>query len=142
MVPKGSDPEAGDVPNDVLPPLEVVFTHAPVPALHPEEGRVSLRVPSVHFQLVGVQGLQVGTLTPGHEAQVFLYRNQDLMCGFFAWFSDNSLPESDRIAEIIKEDLWPKALQYYLLDKAPHRARLLQIREPVETPRPPGLQSD
>ncbi|XP_061287298.1 testis-specific Y-encoded-like protein 6, partial [Bos javanicus] len=78
---------------------------------------------------------------PGHEAQVFLYRNQDLMCGFFAWFSDNSLPESDRIAEIIKEDLWPKALQYYLLDEAPHRARLLQIREPVETPRPPGFQS-
>ncbi|XP_069435648.1 testis-specific Y-encoded-like protein 6 [Ovis canadensis] len=78
---------------------------------------------------------------PGHEAQVFLYRNQDLMCGFFAWFSDNSLPESDRIAEIIKEDLWPKALQYYLLDEAPYTARLLQIREPVETPRPPGFQS-
>ncbi|XP_070312955.1 testis-specific Y-encoded-like protein 6 [Odocoileus virginianus] len=76
---------------------------------------------------------------PGHEAQVFLCRNQDLMCGFLAWFSDNSLPEPDRIAEIIKEDLWPKALQYYLLDEAPHRARLLQIREPVETPRPPGF---
>ncbi|XP_065783312.1 testis-specific Y-encoded-like protein 6 [Muntiacus reevesi] len=78
---------------------------------------------------------------PGHEAQVFLYRNQDLMCGFVAWFSDNSLPEPDRIAEIIKEDLWPKALQYYLLDEVPHRARLLQIREPVETPRPPGFPS-
>ena len=78
---------------------------------------------------------------PGHEAQVFLHRNQDLMCGFFAWFSDNSLPEPDRIAEIIKEDLWPKALQYYLLDEAPHRARLLQTRGPVETPRPPGFPS-
>ncbi|OWK10061.1 hypothetical protein Celaphus_00005611, partial [Cervus elaphus hippelaphus] len=80
------------------------------------------------------------TWHPGHEAQVFLYRNQDLMCGFVAWFSDNSLPEPDRIAEIIKEDLWPEALQYYLLDEAPHRARLLQIRGPAETPRPPGCQ--
>ena len=78
---------------------------------------------------------------PGHEAQVFLYRNQDLMCGFFAWFSDKSLPESDRIAEIIKEDLWPNPLQYYLLREGVGRARRRPIREPVEIPRPFGFQS-
>eukprot|EP00069_Balaena_mysticetus_P019427 bmy_12137T0 len=78
---------------------------------------------------------------PGHEPQAFLRRNQDLMCSFFAWFSDHSLPESDRIAEIIKEDLWPTPLQYHLWDEGAHRARLLQTREPVEIPRPFGFQS-
>ncbi|KAB0396128.1 hypothetical protein E2I00_001116, partial [Balaenoptera physalus] len=78
---------------------------------------------------------------PGREPQAFLRRNQDLMCSFFAWFSDHSLPESDRIAEIIKEDLWPTPLQYYLWDEGAHRARLLQTREPAEIPRPFGFQS-
>lgn len=34
---------------------------------------------------------------------------------FFTWFSDHSFPAADRIAEIIKEDLWPNPLQYYLM---------------------------
>lgn len=33
--------------------------------------------------------------------------------GFFTWLSDHSHPERDRIAQIIKEDLWPNPLQYY-----------------------------
>ncbi|MEE6505689.1 hypothetical protein FKM82_005624 [Ascaphus truei] len=34
---------------------------------------------------------------------------------FFSWFSDHSFPAADRIAAIIKEDLWPNPLQYYLI---------------------------
>ncbi|KAE8583368.1 hypothetical protein XENTR_v10020497 [Xenopus tropicalis] len=34
---------------------------------------------------------------------------------FFSWFSDHSFPAADRIAAIIKEDLWPNPLEYYLI---------------------------
>ncbi|NWW41960.1 TSYL2 protein, partial [Panurus biarmicus] len=34
---------------------------------------------------------------------------------FFAWFGDHSFPAGDRVAEIIKEELWPNPLQFYLL---------------------------
>lgn len=77
----------------------------------------------------------------GHEPQSFIRRNQDMVCSFFTWFSDHSLPESDKIAEIIKEDLWPNPLQYYLLRDGVRRARRRPIREPVEIPRPFGCQS-
>ncbi|XP_010347611.1 testis-specific Y-encoded-like protein 1 [Saimiri boliviensis] len=77
----------------------------------------------------------------GHEPQSFIRRNQDLICSFFTWFSDHSLPESDKIAEIIKEDLWPNPLQYYLLREGVRRARRRPLREPVEIPRPFGFQS-
>lgn len=77
----------------------------------------------------------------GHEPQSFIRRNQDLICSFFTWFSDHSLPESDRIAEIIKEDLWPNPLQYYLCREGIRRPRRRPIREPVEIPRPFGFQS-
>ena len=77
----------------------------------------------------------------GHEPQSFIRRNQEVVCNFFTWFSDHSLPESDKIAEIIKEDLWPNPLQYYLLREGVRRARRRPIREPVEIPRPFGFQS-
>ncbi|NXA76196.1 TSYL5 protein, partial [Thryothorus ludovicianus] len=34
---------------------------------------------------------------------------------FFTWFGDHSFPAGDRVAEIIKEELWPNPLQFYLL---------------------------
>ncbi|NXE71769.1 TSYL5 protein, partial [Calcarius ornatus] len=34
---------------------------------------------------------------------------------FFAWFPPHSFPAGDRVAEIIKEELWPNPLQFYLL---------------------------
>ncbi|XP_050187123.1 LOW QUALITY PROTEIN: testis-specific Y-encoded-like protein 4 [Myiozetetes cayanensis] len=34
---------------------------------------------------------------------------------FFRWFGDHSFPAGDRVAEIIKEELWPNPLQFYLL---------------------------
>uniref|UniRef100_A0A8C8YE63 Uncharacterized protein n=1 Tax=Prolemur simus TaxID=1328070 RepID=A0A8C8YE63_PROSS len=51
----------------------------------------------------------------GHEPQFLIGRNQDLVYSFFTWFSDHTLPEFDRIAEIIKEDLWQDPLRYYVL---------------------------
>lgn len=34
---------------------------------------------------------------------------------FFDWFTDNNDPACDEIAELIKDDLWPNPLQYYLV---------------------------
>lgn len=33
---------------------------------------------------------------------------------FFQWFQDNTDPSGDDIAEVIKDDMWPNPLQYYL----------------------------
>ncbi|KAM3656126.1 uncharacterized protein VK521_015304 [Ammospiza maritima maritima] len=38
---------------------------------------------------------------------------------FFAWFGDHSAPAGDRVAEIIKDELWPNPLQFYLLGEGP-----------------------
>jgi len=34
---------------------------------------------------------------------------------FFTWFCDHADPSSDDIAEVIKDDMWPNPLQYYLV---------------------------
>ena len=34
---------------------------------------------------------------------------------FFSWFCDNSEPSGDDIAEVIKDDMWPNPLQYFLV---------------------------
>ncbi|XP_030684334.1 testis-specific Y-encoded-like protein 6 [Nomascus leucogenys] len=77
----------------------------------------------------------------GHGPQSFIHRNRHVICSFFTWFSDHSLPESDRIAQIIKEDLWSNPVHYYLFGEDAHRARRRPIREPVEIPRPFEFQS-
>lgn len=33
---------------------------------------------------------------------------------FFEWFTDHGDPSADEIAELIKDDMWPNPLQYYL----------------------------
>uniref|UniRef100_I3NDP8 Testis-specific Y-encoded-like protein 2 n=1 Tax=Ictidomys tridecemlineatus TaxID=43179 RepID=I3NDP8_ICTTR len=50
----------------------------------------------------------------GQEPQAHNRRNQDTSHSFFSWFSNHSLPEADRIAEIIKNDLWVNPLRYYM----------------------------
>merc|ERR1719273_907987 len=34
---------------------------------------------------------------------------------FFTWFLDNSDPQQDDVSEVIKDDLWPNPLQYFLV---------------------------
>merc|ERR1712126_789108 len=34
---------------------------------------------------------------------------------FFTWFCDNLDPSQDDVAEVIKDDLWPNPLQYFLV---------------------------
>lgn len=34
---------------------------------------------------------------------------------FFAWFSDHGDAAADEIGEVIKDDIWPNPLQYYLV---------------------------
>lgn len=34
---------------------------------------------------------------------------------FFDWFNDNEDPQGDDIADIVKDDIWPNPLQYYLV---------------------------
>ncbi|VDD86455.1 unnamed protein product [Enterobius vermicularis] len=41
---------------------------------------------------------------------------------FFGWLSDNQDPSNDEIAELIKDDLWPNPLQYFLVPEVDEAA--------------------
>jgi template-activating factor I len=45
-----------------------------------------------------------GKKRPHHQARTF-----------FRWFGDNTDPSADDIAEVIKDDMWPNPLQYFLV---------------------------
>ncbi|XP_075773820.1 uncharacterized protein LOC142825650 [Pelodiscus sinensis] len=49
----------------------------------------------------------------GQDPRAHGTKSPETARSFFAWFGDHSFPAGDRIAEIIKEDLWPNPLQYY-----------------------------
>ncbi|XP_060039505.1 testis-specific Y-encoded-like protein 2 isoform X1 [Erinaceus europaeus] len=57
----------------------------------------------------------------GQEPQAHRQKNQDGSHSFFTWFSNHSLPEADRIAEIIKNDLWVNPLRYYMMGEGGYR---------------------
>ncbi|NWW70783.1 TSYL2 protein, partial [Climacteris rufus] len=79
----------------------------------------SLQVPGV-----GVGG-ELGGHLVSHSTPIRWWQGQDPRSrphkgppaprSFFAWFGDHSFPAGDRVAEIIKEELWPNPLQFYLL---------------------------
>ncbi|XP_012521280.1 PREDICTED: putative testis-specific Y-encoded-like protein 3 [Propithecus coquereli] len=78
----------------------------------------------------------------GQEPPALVHRNRDTVRSFFSWFSQHSLPEVDRVAQIIKDELWPNPLQYYLLGDRSYRARGGLARWPRDAlPRPYGYQS-
>lgn len=49
-------------------------------------------------------------------------KNQQVKRSFFSWFSNHSLPETDIIADIIKNDLWVNPLRYYMMGEGGYRA--------------------
>ncbi|XP_074797721.1 uncharacterized protein LOC141980384 [Natator depressus] len=51
----------------------------------------------------------------GQDPRAHGRKSPEVGRSFFSWFGDHSFPAGDRIAEIIKEDLWPNPLQYYLM---------------------------
>lgn len=79
----------------------------------------------------------------GQDPQSHIHRNREgnTIPSFFNWFSDHSLLEFDRIAEIIKAELWPNPLQYYLMGEGPRRGIRDPARQPVESPRAFRFQS-
>ncbi|EHB15268.1 Testis-specific Y-encoded-like protein 4 [Heterocephalus glaber] len=79
----------------------------------------------------------------GQDPQAHIHRNREgnTVPSFFNWFSDHSLLEFDRIAEIIKGELWSNPLQYYLMGEGPRRGIRGAPRQPVESPRSFRFQS-
>uniref|UniRef100_A0A8B9YVR4 TSPY like 2 n=1 Tax=Bos mutus grunniens TaxID=30521 RepID=A0A8B9YVR4_BOSMU len=57
----------------------------------------------------------------GQEPRAHRHGNQDANHSFFSWFSNHSLPEADRIAEIIKNDLWVNPVRYYMMGEGGYR---------------------
>ncbi|XP_006839975.1 PREDICTED: testis-specific Y-encoded-like protein 4 [Chrysochloris asiatica] len=70
------------------------------------------------------------------DPQTHIHKNREgnTIHSFFKWFSDNSLLEFDKIAEIIKGELWPNPLQYYLMGEGARRGMQDPARQPVENP--------
>ncbi|KAM6184534.1 testis-specific Y-encoded-like protein 4 [Rhynchocyon petersi] len=68
------------------------------------------------------------------QSHVHKNREGNTIPSFFKWFSDNSLLKFDKIAEIIKEELWPNPLQYYLMSEGGRRERGGPARLPMENP--------
>lgn len=84
---------------------------------------------------------------PGHDLQSLSQENPENNGSFFGWFSNHSSIESDKIVEIINEDLWPNPLQYYLISEAAHgdkgkEGRPGPSKQPVETPEAGANQSN
>ncbi|XP_005409839.2 PREDICTED: testis-specific Y-encoded-like protein 4 [Chinchilla lanigera] len=79
----------------------------------------------------------------GQDPQAHIHRNRqgNTIPSFFNWFSDHSLLEFDRIAEIIKGELWSNPLQYYLVGEGPRRGIRGAPRQPAENPRSFRFQS-
>ncbi|XP_010612359.1 testis-specific Y-encoded-like protein 4 [Fukomys damarensis] len=79
----------------------------------------------------------------GQDPQAHIHRNREgnTIPSFFNWFSDQSLLEFDRIADIIKGELWSNPLQYYLMGEGPRRGIRGTPRQPVESPRSFRFQS-
>ncbi|XP_006859259.1 PREDICTED: testis-specific Y-encoded-like protein 5-like [Chrysochloris asiatica] len=75
---------------------------------------------------------------PGHDLQSLSHGNPDNSCSFFEWFSNHSSIESDKIVEIINEELWPNPLQYYLMSEGTlgekgKEVRRSPARQPTES---------
>lgn len=78
---------------------------------------------------------------PGQDLQFLSQGNPDNSPSFFGWFSNHISIESDKIVEIINEELWPNPLQYYLMSEGARAEKGKEgkqgpARQPVQTPEP------
>ncbi|XP_008579759.1 PREDICTED: testis-specific Y-encoded-like protein 5 [Galeopterus variegatus] len=76
---------------------------------------------------------------PGYDLQSLSQGNPENNRSFFGWFSNHSSIESDKIVEIINEELWPNPLQFYLMREGARgekgkEARQGPSKQPVATP--------
>uniref|UniRef100_A0A8C2V730 TSPY like 5 n=1 Tax=Chinchilla lanigera TaxID=34839 RepID=A0A8C2V730_CHILA len=78
---------------------------------------------------------------PGHDLHSMSEGNLEKNRSFFGWFVNHSSIESDKIVEIINEELWPNPLQYYLMSEGARGEKAKEGRpgpakQPVESPAP------
>ncbi|KAM6171334.1 testis-specific Y-encoded-like protein 5 [Erethizon dorsatum] len=78
---------------------------------------------------------------PGHDLYSISQGNPEKNRSFFGWFVNHSSIESDKIVEIINEELWPNPVQYYLMSEGARGEKAKEGRpgpakQPVETPAP------
>ncbi|XP_004697763.1 testis-specific Y-encoded-like protein 5 [Echinops telfairi] len=69
---------------------------------------------------------------PGQDVQALSQGDSDNLFSFFWWFSNHSSIESDKIVEIINEELWPNPLQYYLLSEGAPGKKGTEVGESPE----------
>ncbi|XP_012867853.1 PREDICTED: testis-specific Y-encoded-like protein 5 [Dipodomys ordii] len=77
---------------------------------------------------------------PGHDLQPLSQGNPENSRSFFGWFSSHSSIESDKIVEIINEELWPNPLQYYLMSERAQGKKAKEdgpgpAKQPTESPK-------
>ena len=58
---------------------------------------------------------------------------------FFSWFSDTDTSSTDVPAEVIKDDIWPNPLQFYLVSGVPPRVHV-PCRSVLSLAPPVGVQ--
>ncbi|XP_055288491.1 testis-specific Y-encoded-like protein 5 [Moschus berezovskii] len=100
----------------------------------------------------GPSGQVVSPSTPirwllWNDLQTLSQEKPDNSQSAFGWFSNHSSIESDKIVEIINEELWPNPLQYYLMSEGARaekgkEGRPGPARPPGETPEPGGNKSN
>jgi len=56
-----------------------------------------------------------GTATDKERKRAKLLAAAETPRSFFSWFCDNSDAAGDEVAEVIKDDMWPNPLQYFLV---------------------------
>ena len=70
-----------------------------------------LTVPDVFF--LCVQDLTAKGSTPVKGGRKRVHEEQEQE-SFFCWFMDHGDAGADELGEVIKDDIWPNPLQYYL----------------------------
>ena len=67
----------------------------------------------VFMSAFGFQDLTKKSSTPSKGGA--RKRNHEEQESFFGWFSDHGDAGADELGEVIKDDIWPNPLQYYLV---------------------------